>query len=289
MKKLKDRLTTLVFVVVFIAGLSLLLYPTFSNWWNTYMVGRSLDGYSEYVEQLDESEKDSILRACKDYNASLVDNMSRFYPSLSESQLYRSLLSSTGSTEGSSIMGSIEIPSIKVSLPIYHGTSEDVLAIGAGHMEGSSLPVGGLGTHAIITGHRGLPSAMLFTKLDALTVGDYFVINVLGEQLTYEVESVKIVLPEEMKDLEIDPDKDLCTLVTCTPYGINTHRILVTGRRTANKVDFFAASNATFLDKKMVALVCAIPMLICLLIVMIIRSKRKKITGDTFEDEEIEY
>lgn len=253
------------------------------------MATHVISTYSDTVDELEDEEKEAMLQAARDYNESLLWNTSRYYPSASETATYNSLLDISDSESGYSVMGSIEIASINVSLPIYHGTSDEVLASGAGHFEGSSLPVGGVGTHAVITGHRGLPSAELFTNLDKLTVGDYFVITVLGEQYTYEVESVNIILPEEMTLLDIDPERDLCSLVTCTPYGVNTHRIVVTGHRTSNKEVLQNQAEAVKIDTKKVALICAIPLLIGLFIWLMIYHRKRKDVNQEDEDEEDEY
>lgn len=173
-------------------------------------------------------------------------------------------------------MGTVVIPSVKIELPIYHGTSEEVLAVGAGHLEGSSLPIGGTGTHTVITGHRGLPSAKLFTDLDQVVEGDYVILKVLNETLTYQIDTIRIVLPEEVESLNIDPEQDLCTLVTCTPYGVNTHRMLLTGHRVENLKEWTAVADTHQVDAKMVALFIAIPILILLFIVLMVRSRRPK-------------
>jgi sortase A len=173
-------------------------------------------------------------------------------------------------------MGYIEIPSIQVMLPIYHGIEEEVLQAGAGHIPGTSLPVGGKGTHCVISGHRGLVSAQLFTNLDQLKEGDIFLLYTLDRTLTYEVDQIRIVLPDELDDLEIDPNQDYCTLVTCTPYGVNTHRLLVRGHRIANLADGTATADALQLDPNMVAMVVAIPMLAFLLILLFKKDREKK-------------
>jgi sortase A len=177
------------------------------------------------------------------------------------------------------VIGSIEIPSINVSLAIYHGTSEAVLQTGVGHIPGSSLPVGGVGTHCVLSGHRGLPSARLFTDLDKLNVGDTFVLHVLDETLTYEVDQILIVEPDDVDALEIDPDKDLCTLVTCTPYGINTHRLLVRGHRVENEATASTVrvtADAIQIEPVQVAPALAVPILLVLLAVLLFTTRKKK-------------
>lgn len=180
------------------------------------------------MEKLDDSQNKEMLKAARKYNKSLLKKSDHWKLSKKGKKKYESLLD----VSGTGIMGYIEVPKIDCSLPIYHGTDEGALQIAIGHLEGSSLPVGGKSTHCVLSGHRGLPSARLFTDLDQMEEGDVFVLNVLGRKLAYEVDQIKVVLPDEMSDLEIVQGKDLCTLVTCTPYGINTHRLLVRGHRT---------------------------------------------------------
>ena len=222
-----SRLMTLLIVVVFVAGLSFLLYPTVSNLWNQAHQSRAIATYTEQVEKLDDSSNKEMLKAARKYNKELLKKADHWKLSKKDKKKYESLLD----VSGTGIMGYIEIPKIDCSLPIYHGTDEGALQIAIGHLEGSSLPVGGKSSHCVLSGHRGLPSARLFTDLDQMEEGDTFILNILGHKLAYEVDQIKVVLPEEMSDLEIQEGKDLCTLVTCTPYGINTHRLLVRGHR----------------------------------------------------------
>ena len=222
-----SRLMTLLIVVVFVAGLSFLLYPTVSNLWNQAHQSRAIATYTEQVEKLDDSSNKEMLKAARKYNKELLKKADHWKLSKKDKKKYESLLD----VSGTGIMGYIEIPKIDCSLPVYHGTDEGALQIAIGHLEGSSLPVGGKSSHCVLSGHRGLPSARLFTDLDQMGEGDTFILNILGHKLAYEVDQIKVVLPEEMSDLEIQEGKDLCTLVTCTPYGINTHRLLVRGHR----------------------------------------------------------
>ena len=226
-KKWMSRLMTLLIVVVFVAGLSFLLYPTVSNLWNQAHQSRAIATYTEQVEKLDDSSNKEMLKAARKYNKELLKKADHWKLSQKDKKKYESLLD----VSGTGIMGYIEIPKIACSLPVYHGTDEGALQIAIGHLEGSSLPVGGKSSHCVLSGHRGLPSARLFTDLDQMEEGDTFILNILGHKLAYEVDQIKVVLPEEMSDLEIQEGKDLCTLVTCTPYGINTHRLLVRGHR----------------------------------------------------------
>ena len=224
----KKHISTIIIALIFLAGLGFLLYPTVSNLWNRAHQSRAIATYTKQVEKLDDSQNKEMLKAARKYNKSLLKKSDHWKLSKKGKKKYESLLD----VSGTGIMGYIEVPKIDCSLPIYHGTDEGALQIAIGHLEGSSLPVGGKSTHCVLSGHRGLPSARLFTDLDQLEEGDVFVLNVLGRKLAYEVDQIKVVLPDEMSDLEIVQGKDLCTWVTCTPYGINTHRLLVRGHRT---------------------------------------------------------
>lgn len=228
----KRRASNVVLIVLLVAGFSLLLYPTVSNLWNSMNMSKAIVDYSEEVSELDTEQYVAFWERAERYNQELAQDPDRFEMNNSERADYESQLrvSDTG------IMGSIDIPSLGVSMPIYHGTEESVLQVGAGHIEGSSLPTGGKGTHCALSGHRGLPSSKLFTDLDKLEVGDTFVLNVLDRTMTYEVDQILTVDPYDMEPLAIDPQQDYCTLVTCTPYGINTHRLLVRGHRVANRM-----------------------------------------------------
>lgn len=224
----KKHISTIIIALIFLTGLGFLLYPTVSNLWNRAHQSRAIATYTKQVEKLDDSQNKEMLKAARKYNKSLLKKSDHWKLSKKDKKKYESLLD----VSGTGIMGYIEVPKIDCSLPIYHGTDEGALQIAIGHLEGSSLPVGGKSTHCVLSGHRGLPSARLFTDLDQMEEGDVFVLNVLGRKLAYEVDQIKVVLPDEMSDLEIVQGKDLCTLVTCTPYGINTHRLLVRGHRT---------------------------------------------------------
>lgn len=228
-----NSMTTLFLVLMLFAGLSLLLYPTVSNYWNSLHQSRAIAAYVEQVTQIDNETFDQLREQARAYNRTLVGKAYRYDMTRQEREEYLGLLN----VSENGIIGYIEIPGIHCELPIYHGTDADALQIGVGHIEGSSLPVGGESTHCAISGHRGLPSAKLFSDLDKLTVGDRFSLRVLDDTLTYEVDQIHTVLPEEMDELEIVEGEDYCTLVTCTPYGVNTHRLLVRGHRVENSTD----------------------------------------------------
>ncbi len=229
MKKIK--ISNIVLILIFLVGLSLLLYPTISDYWNSFHQSRAIARYTEQVAELNNDLYRQLWEDAAAYNERLLTKPNRFKMTSEEKAEYESLLN----VSGNGIIGYIEIEKINCSLPVYHGTAESALQIAAGHVEGTSLPVGGAGTHCIISGHRGLPRAKLFTNLDKLVEGDTFELHILNEILTYEVDQISVVEPNEVAKLAIEAGKDYCTLVTCTPYGSNTHRLLVRGRRVANR------------------------------------------------------
>lgn len=271
----KGTLTNLLLIFMLLIGLSLLLYPSFSNYWNSLHQSQAVASYLEEVAHLDEDRYAEIWNAARAYNDSLKERDNGYILTDEQKAEYESMLNITGNK----IMGYVEIPSINVYLPIYHGTDETVLQIAVGHLEWSSLPVGGESSHCVISGHRGLPSAKLFTDLDQLAVGDYFMINVLGEVLTYEVDQIRIVEPEETEDLLIQEGKDLVTLVTCTPYGVNTHRLLVRGHRVDNLEQaqtVRVTADAVVVEKLVVAPFVLVPILLIMLIVLLLTTPKKK-------------
>ena len=231
-KKKKSSLTsniiTVVIVLIMLAGIGLLLYPTVSEKWNALHQSRAISGYADQIKTSDVGELKKIRDAAVEYNEALLSKPDRYKLSDEEMEEYMSTLDATGT----GIMGYITIPKIDVELPIYHTTDEAVLQIGVGHIPGTSLPVGGESTHAVLSGHRGLPSAKLFTRLDEVGEGDCFFLHILDKVLVYQVDNINIVLPEEANMIDIVEGKDYCTLITCTPYGVNTHRMLVRGEHT---------------------------------------------------------
>ena len=226
MKK-KSSFVTAILIAALLAGALLLLYPTVSDYWNSFHQSRAIASYAEQVADLDDNTYDQIWADARAYNETLDNSTRRFVLTEEQKKIYEALLN----IADNGVMGYIEIPKIKCNLPIYHGTDEAVLQIAIGHVQGSSLPAGGESTHCVLSGHRGLPSAKLFSDLDQLTEGDVFLLRVLDETLTYEVDQIRTVLPDELDDLAIEEGKEYCTLVTCTPYGINSHRLLVRGHR----------------------------------------------------------
>ncbi len=277
MKKSKKKsvIPTIILIVVFLAGLSLLLYPTVSDYWNSLHQSRAVTEYAQQVAELDDDKYEQLLADARSYNQTLLHKADRYEMTEEEQTEYESLLN----VSGDGMIGYIEIAKIGCSLPIYHGTDEAVLQIAVGHIAGSSLPVGGESTHCVLSGHRGLPSAKLFTDLDQLETGDTFVLRVLDETLTYEVDQILIVEPYETSALEIEEGKDYCTLVTCTPYGINTHRLLVRGHRVDNEASASSVrvtADAMQIEPIIVAPLVAVPMLLVLLIWLLVSTRKKK-------------
>ena len=271
---MRKHLSTIALVLVLLAGLSLMLYPTVSDWWNSMHQSRAIASYSDTVAELDHSRFDELLAQAQAYNETLIGRDGRFVMSEEEQAVYNSLLD----VSGTGIMGYVEIPRIECSLPIYHGTSEGVLQIAVGHIEGSSLPIGGPGTHCVLSGHRGLPSAKLFTSLDRMQTGDTFMLHVLDETLTYEVDQILTVEPEDVSALDIDPQADLCTLVTCTPYGINTHRLLVRGHRVETvkeRAPVVVTADAVRVAAWKVALAVAAPLLLAFVLAALVLPRRR--------------
>ena len=221
--------STIILLLMLIIGLSLILYPTVADWWNSFHQSRAIANYDTMLSEMTDEDYSHLFEDAQVYNEKLrqLDYPLMYYD---EIEGYDDLLNFTGT----GIMGYLDIPAINVELPIYHGTSEAVLQFAAGHVEGSSLPTGGESTHSLISAHRGLPSAKLFTDLDKLQVGDIFMMTIVDRVLTYEVDQILVVLPHEVEALYVEEGEDYCTLVTCTPYGINTHRILVRGTRIDN-------------------------------------------------------
>ena len=273
----RKHISTIFIILIFLVGLGFISYPTVSNLWNQAHQSRAIATYSKQVEKLDDSENKKMLKAARKYNKSLLKKSDHWKLSKKDKKKYESLLD----VSGTGIMGYIEVPKIDCSLPIYHGTDEGALQIAIGHLEGSSLPVGGKSTHCVLSGHRGLPSARLFTDLDQMEEGDIFILNILGRKLAYEVDQIKVVLPEEMSDLEIEEGKDLCTLVTCTPYGINTHRLLVRGHRTEYVEKKVEEEQKEIQTKKtdirlMIAGGAGVLILLIIIIVIVIKRRRKR-------------
>lgn len=266
---MKLKRTTKILIIGCIVGLSLLLYPTVSNYWNSKHATRAIASYVESMENLDEDQYKEVWQSAIEYNAALTERPNAFTLTDELRERYENELN----VSGTGAMGYIEIKKLDVSLPIYHGTSEGVLQVAVGHLDWSSLPTGGTGTHCVMSGHRGLPSAKLFTDLDDLREGDTFELIILDETLTYEVDQIRVVEPQDVSDLGIDQDKDYCTLVTCTPYGINSHRLLVRGHRIENLIEEArVVSEAVLIDPLIVAPVVAFPLLLILFLMVMLKK-----------------
>jgi sortase A len=272
---LKKQGLTIFIALFFLAGLAVFLYPVISDYINAQNQTRAVVTYHEAVYNLDDTSRNELWEAAHAYNAALRANANRFRLSESELAEYSRLLRVTGS----GVMGTLEIPAIGVNLPIYHGTDRNVLQVGVGHLEGSSLPVGGLGSHAVVTGHRGLPSSTLLTDLDRLEIGDVFYLHVLTETLAYEVDQIRVVLPEDYSEMGIASDRDYCTLLTCTPYGINSHRLLVRGSRVEYSEAVARAkimNEARPIPTKQILVILLVPALVIVFFSQLISTGRKK-------------
>ena len=275
---MKKHLSTLLLVAVFLLGVCILLYPTASDYWNSLHQTRAIGAYEDALAGMTRRDYDAAFQQAEDYNRALaaLDAPMSEYQSLSDAGMdYEEILN----INGVGIMGYIDIDAIGVELPIYHGTSPDVLNVAVGHLEGRDLPIGGEGSHCVLSAHRGLPSARLFTDLDQLQEGDTFTITVLDRLLTYEIDQILIVEPEQVDALAITPGEDYCTLVTCTPYGINTHRLLVRGRRVENareKAHVYVPADMVQIDPLVVTPAVAAPMLAILLVFLLVRYRKRR-------------
>ncbi len=263
---------SIILVLVVLVGIGLIVYPTISNYIAEKKQSEAISLYSVTVSSMDEELCEQMLVEAQEYNSYLALKSNQWEISDSDSEWYNSLLD----VSDNGVMGIIEIPSINVSIPIYHGTSDSVLQVGVGHLEGTSLPIGGTGTHAVLSGHRGLVSAKLFSDLDELELGDRFYITVLGETLVYEVDQILIVDPNDTSAIGIDPDEDYVTLLTCTPYGINTHRLLVRGHRIDEEATYSAVGEATIVSRVLVAPFVALLILLIILVVVFIYTRKNQ-------------
>ena len=278
MRWIKENRVTLIIVAVGLLGIGLILYPSVADWWNSFHQSRAVASYAQKVANMDNSEYERILAEAEAYNNNLAINGINWKMSKEELAVYEKELDITGT----GIMGYISIPKIHVELPIYHGIDDAVLQIAIGHLSETSLPVGGSTTHCVVSGHRGLPSAKLFTDIDKLVEGDTWTVNVLNKTLTYEVDQIRVVLPTDLSNLQLEQGKDQFTLVTCTPYGINTHRLLVRGHRVDNaQGEANVIADALQIEPVYMAPFVAIPFILLLLIIMMISTghmkRRKKI------------
>lgn len=266
----KIRFLDIFLVLILIIGLSLLSYPSVANWWNNRHSSFAIAGYTNSLVKLSEENYEEIFEEARQFNESLSNGKKNI---LNDYDEYLKQLK----IDDTEMMGFIEIPKISVKLPVYHGVDEETLSVGIGHVEWSSLPTGDIGTHVVLSGHRGLPSARLFTDLDQMEEGDYFSVTILDRQFNYEVISIATIIPEDLQLLKIRNDEELCTLVTCTPYGVNSHRLLVTGRRTTKDVSTttYIRNEAHLVDSKIVAVFVAAPLLALLFVHIVFKKKDK--------------
>ncbi len=271
----KGTITTVLLILVLVVGLSLLIYPAFSDYWNKSVQSQAVASYVSEIEHLDDNKYAEIWNSAVDYNKELLNRPNQYKLTDELEARYKKELN----VSGSGMMGYIEIPSIDVNLPIYHTTDESVLQVAIGHLDWTSLPTGGANTHSVLSSHRGLPSAKLFTDLDKLREGDIFMLWIMGEQLTYEVDQILIVEPHETEALMVEEGKDLCTLVTCTPYGINSHRLLVRGHRVDNMEEaevVRVTADAIVIEKLVVAPFVLAPILLVMLVMLFVTTGNRK-------------
>ena len=275
-RKRGPRPSTVIAVVVLVTGIGVVLYPTVSDWWNSYHQTRAIASYVQAVEETDPAAIKAMLDDAHAYNTRLAAKSNRYIMTDEELAEYKATLDLTGT----GIMGYVQINAINVDYPIYHGMDESVLQVAIGHLEGTSLPVGGAGTHSVISGHRGLPRAKLFSDLDRLVEGDTFTLTVLNQTIAYEIDQIRIVLPEDLVNLEIEPGKDYCTLVTCTPYGINTHRLLVRGHRMDSlPEDIVVTAEAQIIPRYIAIPAVAVPVLFVFLISMLVYYRMRPVVN----------
>ena len=272
MKKfIKEQKVNLILCLIILIGIGLLSYPSVADWWNSFHQSRAIASYATAVSQLDSEEFDRMFEEAEEYNRRLAVTGIKWSMTEGEIQEYNSILD----ISSSGMMGYIDIPRLRQTLPIYHGTDDTVLQIAIGHLAGTSFPVGGESTHCVVSGHRGLPSARLFTDLDKLVVGDIWTMTILNRTVTYEVDQIRIVQPEDLSELQIAEGNDYCTLLTCTPYGINSHRLLVRGHRIPNlDGDANVTADAMLVDRTLVAIAVAAVMLLILLIHFAVTSSK---------------
>ncbi|CQR25332.1 sortase [Streptococcus varani] len=273
MKKLTDKVISYLLIGIIITGIGLLVYPSLADYWNSFHQSQAIMKYQERVTDLDTSQYEKILADAADYNKQFLDTGIKWHMTDEEQSDYNSKLS----IDDTGNMGYITIPKINVTLPIYHGTTEEVLQTSIGHLEGTSLPVGGESTHSVLSGHRGLPSSKLFSDLDKLKVGDSWTVSILNETYTYEVDQIRIVLPKDLSNIQIEEGMDYQTLLTCTPYGVNTHRLLVRGHRVANEDgNALVIADAIQIEPIYIAPFIGIPVVILLLLLFIISTNKEQ-------------
>lgn len=274
---MKKNKTTIILVLFFFVGLSILLYPIISNFYNSKYQSSAIVDYKKITKDFNKEEYEKLLLKAENYNEKLKKLENPFY-TYNTIKGYNKILN----IDDNGMMGYLTIEKIKVKLPIYHDTNEKVLSKGVGHLKGSSLPVGGIGTHSILSAHRGLPSSKLFTNLDKLEIGDTFTINILNRKLTYEIDQILIVKPKDIKELKIKDNSDYITLITCTPYGINTHRLLVRGKRVENKEKVYISTEAFKISNNIVTILISAFIIIIMLLFIILKPGNKNINTDKY-------
>ncbi len=286
-KQLKKQIPNIIFALIFLAGLCIFLYPSVSNYINSKHQSRAVASYDAAIAALSEEDYSSFWNEAEKYNKTLATKPMNFNLNEEEKAEYSRVLNPTGT----GVIGTIEIENIGVNLPIYHGTEESVLQVGIGHLEGTSFPTGTTSTHVVLSGHRGLPSAKLFTDLDQMIVGDTFLLHILDQTFAYQVDQINIVLPEETQDLAIVDGKEYVTLVTCTPYGVNTHRLLVRAKRVDynEETKLIVPADATRYGNLIVAPFIAAPMILLLFVIFLFQTRKpreKKGNNNEVKNEE---
>ena len=272
----QSHLVDIILILMLLIGLSLLLYPSFSDYWNSFHQSRAIISYIERVAHIDNTAYEEMLASARRYNAAMDAKGFRWFLTDEEKTAYEAEMN----VDENGAMGYISIDKIHIQLPVYHGTNESILTTSIGHIEWTSLPIGGEGTHSALSGHRGLPSARLFTDLDKLVIGDEFVLSMLDEILTYQVDQIRVVEPTDLSELQIVPGKDYCTLVTCTPYGINTHRLLVRGHRVETQVtaaQVRVVSEARQIEPNKVAPIIGFPLLVIMFLLFAHKPSRSQL------------
>lgn len=286
-KKKSHRVSNTILVLILLAGMAIAAYPAFSDYWNSMHQTRAIQSYAERVAELDNEAYTAVWEAALDYNRRLAEDPNPWAMEDEDIEDYERQLN----VDGTGNMGFISIPKIDVNLPLYHGTSDAVLQTSIGHIDGTSLPAGSVhpdpddfskveyASHSVLSGHRGLPSAKLFSDLDAMEVGDVFYLTILDQTLTYQVDKISVILPEDSSELSLFPGKDYCTLMTCTPYGINTHRLLVRGVRVENDkelLDVRVTADALKVEPLYVVPFIAAPVLLLLILWVVLFPGKKK-------------
>lgn len=276
MKK-KRKWSTFILLAVFFVGLSVMLYPTISSYWNSRTQSQAIVDYEKMLESIKPEDYSAIFAEAEEYN----NQLSKLdFPLLEYVDLdgYEDILN----LSGTGMMGYVTIDVIGVELPVYHGTDDDVLSIAVGHLQGTSFPIGGENTHTVVSAHRGLPNAKLFTDLDKVEIGDIFTFTILDRVITYQVDQIKVITPSDVSDLVIEDGKEYCTLLTCTPYGINTHRLLVRGHKidSAQQKTIYVTSDAHQIEPLIVTPIVALPILFTLMIIVLLKPVKKDDLGD---------